>query len=349
MIQVRFLVGPLYPIFHPMSFPYQNIFSLSSEEEFNQLSLQIFHYQYTHNPVYHQFVNHLFEQRRIHLSSIQHYTQIPFLPIEFFKTHTVSCFPVHTNTLFFESSGTTHQRLSRHYIYDESIYQQSILKTFELFYGNPSSYLFLFLLPDEKQRPHSSLIYMARYLQSLSTFQESGFYLNNWKALKEVLLKYSHSSTKLFILGLSYALLDLCTQNISLNPSAIVVETGGMKGKRKEIPKPSFHTYLKNELGVSNIQSEYGMTELLSQAYALKNQIFSTPPWMKVLLREMDDPLSVSTTLQQGLINILDLANVYSCAFIATADIGRLYDTHHFEILGRSDFSNPRGCNLMYE
>jgi hypothetical protein len=328
----------------------RDIFKIQSDSEFNQFAIKVFHYQYKQNPIYNAFVNHLFQRKKQDISSIQYYTQIPFLPIEFFKFHTVTCFSITPTTLFFESSGTTQNNLSRHYILDESIYKESILRGFTHFYGHPKNYLFIFLLPNDDQRPHSSLVYMAKYLQSLSIYQESGFYLNDFNTARSLIEKHLKINTRIFILGLSYALMDFCENSSKIeSPSVIVMETGGMKGKRKEMPKHLFHAYLKEKLAVNSIHSEYGMTELLSQAYSKNDGIFYTPPWMKVLVREMDDPFSIYTSNKQGLINIIDLANIHSCSFIATSDLGKLYDDGSFEILGRSDFSDIRGCNLMYQ
>lgn len=332
-----------------MQIPANEIFNIHSNEEFNHLALKIFHYQYHRNPVYKQFVNFLFHSNQQKINSITHYSQIPFLPIEMFKYHTVTCFDVNPQTLYFQSSGTTQQNLSKHYLHDEKIYQISILKSFQLFYGHPSQYLFIFLLPTEKDRPHSSLIYMAKFLQSRSKYDESGFYLNNMQDAIQIIQQHININTKIFILGLSYALMDFAQLDIQLNEHCIVMETGGMKGTREELPKNFLHNYLKKNLGVSKIHSEYGMTELLSQAYSTDNGLFKTPPFMKVLVREMDDPLKVYEQSKQGLINIIDLANIHTCSFIATSDIGKLYHDGSFEILGRSDFSDIRGCNLMYQ
>lgn len=332
-----------------MNFQVNEIFNIKNNEHFNELSIKIFQYQYKNNLVYQQFVDYLFQHSKKNIESIKHYTQIPFLPIEFFKSHTITCFEVHNQTPYFESSGTTKQNLSRHYIYDEKIYQTSILKGFEMFYGHPKDYLFIFLLPEESERPYSSLIYMAKYLMSFSSFNESGFYLKKMNVLPELLNKYHNSNVKVFILGLSYALMDFAEMNIRLNDNVIVMETGGMKGKREELPKNIFYAYLKNKLGISKIHSEYGMTELFSQAYSKENGIFYTPLWMKVLVRETNDPLTLYEKNKQGIINVIDLANFYTCSFIATADLGKINSDGSFEILGRSDFSDIRGCNLMYQ
>lgn len=328
---------------------------------FNEYCLSIFQYQYQYNKVYQQFANNVLKRKSSSkkLPVLKHYTEIPFLPIEFFKTHTVTCFPVSPKTVYFESSGTTQHALSRHYVLDEKVYQQSILHGFTRFYGNPEDYLFIFLLPDEKTRPHSSLVYMANYLRSLSKHPDSGFYLNDFARSIQVLKNHLSSNKKIFLLGLSYALMDFFEASVPVSDTVIIMETGGMKGKKEEMPKKYFHQYLKSKLSLSGdveikngatfkIHSEYGMTELFSQAYSSDQGIFRTPPWMKVCVRELDDPLTIYTKDKQGAINVIDLANIHTCSFIATSDIGKLYSDGSFEILGRSDFSDIRGCNLMY-
>lgn len=355
------------------------IFSIQSEQTFNDYCIKIFQYQYKHNKVYQTFTDYILKNNSGKIPQLKHYTQIPFLPIEFFKTHTITCFPVTANTLYFQSSGTTQHNLSRHYVFDEKIYQLSVLNGFKKFYGDPENYLFIFLLPTEKERPHSSLIYMARYLQSLSKHPDSGFYLNNFELALKVINKNLSPDTKIFILGLSYALIDFVELPVPVNENIIIMDTGGMKGKREEVSKKYFYIYLKNKLDKSKnlintnlknkldlskkfdninlknnldeykIHSEYGMTELFSQAYSYNNGIFNTPPWMKVLVRELDDPLSVYSANKQGAINIIDLANIHTCSFIATSDIGKIHSDGSFELLGRIDFSDIRGCNLMYQ
>lgn len=342
-------MGPLIVLF--VHIHVDDIFQIKNEEEFNKLALQVFQFQYYNNNIYQQFVNFLFDKKKQSIDNIKHYTQIPFLPIEFFKSKNVTCFAVHEDTPYFLSSGTTQKDLSKHYILDETIYQKSILTSFQMFFGNPEDYLFVFLLPDEKERPNSSLIYMARYLMHFSKHSESGFYLNKINYLPELLSSNLQKNTKVFILGISYALMDFCELGINFEnaENVVLMETGGMKGKRQEMPKKFFHNYLKNKLGLSKIYSEYGMTELFSQAYSKQKGLFHTPPWMKILVRELDDPLCHYEENKQGLISIIDLANVYTCSFIATSDIGKIHKDRSFEVLGRSDFSDIRGCNLMYQ
>ncbi len=332
-----------------MNFNPYHIFQIRSEKAFNQWALTVFHYQYQQNKVYQSFVNHIFRNHPLRFQEISHYAQIPFLPIDFFKTQHVVSFNIYKNTPYFISSGTTQPTLSKHYISDENLYKHAILNGFEKFYGSAKDYLFIFLLPAEQERPHSSLIFMAKYLQSISKHKESGFYMNHLNDCKQLIQKHLQQNTKIFILGLSYALLDFSELKIQLNKNTIVMETGGMKGKREELPKNIFHTILKKKLGISNIHSEYGMTELLSQAYSKQNGLFYCPSWMKVLVREMDDPLAIYSNNKQGMINIIDLANVHTCSFIASSDIGKLHSDSGFEVIGRSDFSDIRGCNLMYQ
>ncbi len=335
-----------------MYFPYSNIFTIKNEETFNHLALQIFRFQYQRNTVYQTFVDNLFHKDTDRIKRIQHYKQIPFLPIELFKTQHVVCFDVAKDTNYFQSSGTTGQQYSRHFIFDEKIYQTSVLNGFRLFFGEPKDYLFIFLIPDVKERPHSSLIYMANYLKHFSKYEESGFYLNHFDKALDLIKKHLPLNTKLFILGLSYALFDLSETGIDFkeNDAVILMETGGMKGRREELPKYIFHELLKQRMKLRQIYSEYGMTELFSQAYSTGNEKFLTPSWMKVLVRESDDPLALFTHhKKQGLISIIDLANVYTCSFISTSDVGKINADGSFEILGRSDFSDIRGCNLMYQ
>ncbi len=321
------------------------IFELTNESAFNTIALEIFKFQHENNFVYRSYVQLL----KKNINTITHYTQIPFLPIELFKTQEVISFQKQKSTLFFQSSGTGNTGLSTHYIKDVHLYHTSLLKSFELFYGNPKDYLFVFLLPEDSERPYSSLISMAQYLLSLSSEKESRFYLHKMNDAQTLINKYKGTEKKIFILGITYAIMDFAETNIELNNNTILMETGGMKGKRQELSKQELHQYLTTKFKIQNIHSEYGMTELLSQAYSKKDGIFNTPPWMKILIRDVDDPLAIHVKNKQGLINIIDLANIYTCSFIATQDVGKLYNNGSFEILGRSDFSDTRGCNLMYQ
>jgi phenylacetate-coenzyme A ligase PaaK-like adenylate-forming protein len=318
------------------------IFSISSEIEFESMAIEVFKFQYKNNKVYQQYCDFL----NTDINCIVKIKDIPFLPISFFKSHTVICGDVKKAEKEFSSSGTTGMVTSNHYIKDISIYEQSFIKGFEYFYGPISDYIVLGLLPSYLEREGSSLIYMVDKLIDLSNNSESGFFLDDYDALLKV-IKDNKSSKKIILLGVSYALLDLVEKYNPDLSSCIIMETGGMKGKRKEIPKTELHAILKKGLNVNEIHSEYGMTELLSQAYALKNGEFELPMWMNVLTREYNDPFSY-TNKKSGGLNIIDLANVYSCSFIATQDLGKVY-VNHFEVLGRFDNSDIRGCNLLVQ
>ncbi|MBC8489686.1 MAG: acyl transferase [Bacteroidetes bacterium] len=316
------------------------IFNISSNVEFNDTALKIFQYQYIHNPIYKKFVN--FQQRDI--SKIDNYEKIPFLPIEFFKTHRVLCENQDTEKVFL-SSGTTGSVSSKHYITNLSLYDKSFIKCFELFYGKPNQYCIIALLPSYLERESSSLVYMADKLIRFSDHKNSGFYKDNYDDLVKRLKELENQKT--ILLGVSFALLDLA-ENFELDiPGVIVMETGGMKGRRKEKIREELHDFLCKKFHVEKIHSEYGMTELLSQAYSKGNGIFRTPPWMKVLIRDTNDPKTILTENKTGGINIIDLANIYSCSFIATQDLGKLNNDGSFEVLGRFDTSDIRGCNLM--
>lgn len=320
-----------------------DIFTLSTEPEFNRLALSVFRFQYQNNEVYRSFVNSL----NVNIEAINQYSQIPFLPIEFFKTRGVICNGKKDEFIVFTSSSTTSQTPSRHIVSDISIYEQSFLEGFERVYGKPSDLVILALLPNYLERKGSSLVYMFDKLIKLSNNPTSGFFLEDHDKLIQTLQALKRSNTKTLLIGVTYALLDLAEKGISLNDDFIVMETGGMKGRREELLKEELHQILKQKLGVSTIHSEYGMTELLSQAYSKGEGIFECPPWMKILVREIDDPLSYVKENRTGGINVIDLANINSCSFIATQDLGRLKGNGQFEIMGRFDNSDVRGCNLM--
>ncbi len=280
-------------------------------------------------------------------TSVKKIENIPFLPIQFFKSHRVISKSV-SETITFASSGTTGNLTSKHYVSDLKLYENSFLKAFELIYGKPSQYAILALLPSYLERGGSSLVYMAASLIETSDIEHSGFYLNDTKALIEKLILLESINQKTILLGVSYALLDLIEeQNFKLK-NTIIMETGGMKGKRKELVKDELHSILQNGFGVDRIHSEYGMTELLSQAYSKGQGVFHTPPWMKILTRDTEDALSFVKGKTGG-INVIDLANLYSCSFIATQDLGRIREDGSFEVLGRFDASDIRGCNLMVQ
>lgn len=318
------------------------IFNLQTETEFNDLALKIFKFQFENNRVYRSFCDLLY----IHPSDVKTIESIPFLPIQFFKTHDIlsSNNPIQTT---FTSSGTTGTTTSKHLVTNLNIYQQSFKKGFEYFYGNIEDYVILALLPSYLEREGSSLIYMVETFINQSKHPESGFYLNNITELKNTLEKVDAQGKKTLLIGVSFALLDLVETYQFQLKNTIIMETGGMKGRRKELIRDELHNLLKDGFGVDAIHSEYGMTELLSQAYSKGHGIFECPNWMRILTRDTEDALTILPFGKAGGINIIDLANINSCAFIATQDLGRIYENNTFEIIGRFDNSDIRGCNLM--
>jgi phenylacetate-coenzyme A ligase PaaK-like adenylate-forming protein len=321
----------------------QQLFNIASEADFNRLCLAVFGFQLRENNVYGDFVKSL----KITEAAITHYTQIPFMPVEFFKTQQVVCGKPAENATVFSSSGTTGQITSTHYVTDAGLYKESFLKGFERFYGDVKDYCILALLPSYLERKGSSLVYMFDELIKRSQHSLSGFYLSNINELKTTLNEVQKTPQKVLLLGVTYALLDLAESGIRLTDQVIVMETGGMKGRRKEMIKEEVHEILKSQLGVKAIHSEYGMTELLSQAYSKQDGLFECPPWMKVLVRDANDPFHYVKQGRGGGINVIDLANLYSCSFIETKDLGKIHDGNRFEVLGRFDNSDLRGCNLM--
>lgn len=321
----------------------QKLFNIASEAEFNNLALEVFRFQLENNAVYSQYVKSL----KTDTAGIADYRAIPFLPIECFKTQAVVCGSISPQDVIFSSSGTTGQVTSRHYVRDAELYRESFLKGFERFYGDVRDYCILALLPSYLERSGSSLVYMFDELIRRSKHPASGFYLHNRGELAATIMQQQQSGRKILLLGVTYALLDLADEGIALNDRLIVMETGGMKGRRKEMIKEEVHAILKERFGIGAIHSEYGMTELLSQAYSKKNGLFECPPWMRVLVRDANDPFTYVRQGKGGGINVIDLANVYSCSFIETKDLGRLHENNCFEILGRFDNSDLRGCNLM--
>jgi hypothetical protein len=320
------------------------IFKISTKEVFNNIALEVFFYQYKNNPVYKVYVDMICND----IKQIQHYSQIPFLPIEFFKTHKIITGPSAVQALF-SSSGTTGQTRSFHHVTDLGIYEKSSIQCFEGFYGNTADYIIIALLPSYMERKDSSLLWMTSLFINKSNFKsDCGFYLNNHsELLNKLKILCNKKLRNILLLGVSHALLDLAEKvSFPLN-NVIVMETGGMKGQRKEIIREELHDILKNKFKVTSIHSEYGMTELLSQAYSKGNGVFKCPQWMKVLTREINDPLALAPLGRSGGINIIDLANINSCSFIATQDMGKCYEDGTFEIIGRFDNSETRGCNLM--
>ncbi|MEZ4779776.1 MAG: acyl transferase [Flavobacteriaceae bacterium] len=317
------------------------IFQITNNAQFEALALQVFQYQYTHVSVYQDFCNLMNKTP----TNVKTWENIPFLPIEFFKTHPILSSDKKA-TIQFTSSGTTGTIVSKHFVGDVSLYEESFLRTFQLFYGNPKDWTLLALLPSYLERDGSSLIYMVQNLIEKTENPNSGFYLNNHDALIQKMLEQEAKGKKTLLIGVSYALLDLIEKKHFQLIHTTVLETGGMKGKRKELIKSALHDKLKKGFGVSEIHSEYGMTELLSQAYSVGEGLFKTPPWMKIRTRDTEDALTWVSGKTGG-INIIDLANLYSCSFIATQDLGKLHPNENFEILGRFDTSDIRGCNLM--
>ncbi len=320
----------------------KNLFNIKSETDFNAVALEVFRFQYARNDIYHRFV----EELGIDTAAVKNYRKIPFLPIEFFKTHKVVCGDFEPEAVF-RSSGTTGMTISHHFVKSIRLYEQSILQGFNLFFGKPESYVFLALLPTYLERTGSSLVHMADLLIRLSNDENSGFYLHDYDKLAAVLTGLRRQKKKVILLGVTYALLDLAEQFPLDFSELILMETGGMKGKRRELVREELHATLQSAFGVENIFSEYGMTELLSQAYSKGRGVFSTPPWMKVLIRDINDPLSLMPEGKSGGINVIDLANIHSCSFIATQDLGKLHTSSGFEVLGRFDNSDVRGCNLL--
>lgn len=331
-----------------MNINIEHLFTIKSEQEFRRLALDVFRFQATNNPIYGQYVQSL----KIDIEAIEQIEQIPFLPVEFFKSFEIITNNQNTNNpQTFTSSGTTGQITSKHFVSDSSIYQKSYLKAFELFYGNITDYCILALLPSYLEREGSSLVYMADDLIKKSKHHQSGFYLHNYDELILTLQQLQDKKQKTILLGVTYALLDVVEQFPLFRGGSnlIVMETGGMKGKRKEMIREELHSILCEGFGVKSIHSEYGMTELLSQAYSKGDGIFTTPPWIKILIRDTNDPFSYLPTDRTGGINIIDLANIYSCSFIATQDLGKTNPNNSFEVLGRFDNSDIRGCNLLVQ
>lgn len=324
--------------------PSESIFSIKSNKDFERTALGIFNYQAQENPVYAEFINRLGMKKEL----VKTVEDIPFLPIEFFKTHTINCGDI-SPEIVFSSSGTTGTLTSRHPVKDLGIYIESFRNGFNYFYGNIQNYTLLALLPSYQERDGSSLIFMIDELIKESGKALSGYFLYNHGELFSVLSRLKSENKKVILIGVTYALLDFI-EKYELNfPDLIVMETGGMKGKRKEMIREELHQKLYQGFGVSAIHSEYGMTELLSQAYSKGEGKFECPPWMKIIVRDMNDPFSFLDSGKVGGINIVDLANLHSCSFLATQDLGKTCKDGSFEILGRFDNSDIRGCNLLIQ
>ncbi len=318
------------------------IFHIAPPQDFKRIMLQVFNDQFHHNPVYRSFCDLLY----VHPSEVSDLKEIPFLPVELFKTQRILRDSSEVETIF-TSSGTTGATPGKHHVADLLLYQKSFTSTFTHFYGSITGYTILALLPSYLQRSGSSLIYMVKHLIDRSKKPHSGFYLDDLAELANTLRELDGSGERVLLIGVSYALLDLIEVHSFALKNTIVMETGGMKGRRKELIRSELHQHLKKGFGVDSIHSEYGMTELLSQAYSKGEGHFLSPPWMKILIRDPEDPKTLLSHGQSGGINVIDLANIYSCAFIATQDLGKAHADGSFEVLGRFDHADVRGCNLM--
>lgn len=321
------------------------VLKITDDSEFLFKALEVFEYQARDNPVYRDFIGQLGKKP----GRIKRIADIPFLPVELFKIHKIITGEMPAQ-LIFESSRTTGSSGSMHFVSDRKLYEESFLSAFSLFYGNPGDYFIGALLPSYMERKGSSLIYMMNELIQRSGNAGSGFFRDNPEELTCLLKDSVKNNQKAFLMGVSFALYDLADKFQPDLSGVLVMETGGMKGRRKEMIREELHSFLKERLNVPAIHSEYGMTELLSQAYSQGDGIFYCPPWMKVLIRDPQDPLTIiNEPLRTGGINIIDLANLYSCSFLATSDLGRLHEDGGFEVLGRFDNSDIRGCNLLVE
>lgn len=320
----------------------ENIFHSYSEKEFEQIALDIFHFQYFNNEVYQKYCRYI----HVKESKINKISQIPFLPISFFKTHRIQT-TAFVPELTFQSSGTTGMSCSYHYVKSQKLYRESLYQGFSCFYQQPEQYVFLALLPSYIEQQNSSLIFMMDTLMKMSGAAENGYYLHNYRDLYDNLLDLQKRGRKTILWGVTFALLDFIEHYQLDFPELIVFETGGMKGRRKEMIKEELYEKLKKAFGVPQIHSEYGMCELLSQAYSQGENQFFTPPWMRLYLRDEKDPLASMSPVSTGVVNVIDFANLYSCSFVATEDLGRKHKNGGIEILGRVDNSQLRGCNLL--
>jgi len=319
-----------------------NIFNIQTPEDFQQVALAVFKHQFKNNKVYRSFCDLLY----VHPSDVRSVEEIPFLPIQFFKSKKILSSLEEVKETF-TSSGTTGTLTSKHFVTDINLYRESYQKGFAHFYGNLEDYVILALLPNYLERKGSSLVYMVEDFIQKTKNPESGFYLNNIEELVKKLTALDKKGQKTLLIGVSFALLDVVEMQQFNLKNTLIMETGGMKGRRKELVREELHQLLQDGFGVTKIHSEYGMTELLSQGYSNGNGIFETPPWMKVLTRDTEDALTIHKAGKTGGINVIDLANYNSCSFIATQDLGKVHKKGTFEIIGRFDNSDIRGCNLM--
>ncbi len=321
----------------------ERIFSMNEHNDvlFEQIALELFRLHATKNETYRDFIGY----RNLDVNKVGQITDIPFLPISMFKRHQVGIFNAPPEAVFL-SSGTTGMERSQHLVADLSVYDQSLFQCFDQFFGRPGDHCILALLPSYLERSNSSLVYMTQKLMRKSGHADNGFYLDRLTSLSKVLKKNSKNGVKTLLIGVTFALLELAEKHPQELKNCIILETGGMKGRRREMPREEVHEILKSAFGLERIASEYGMTELLSQAYSLGDGIFRTPPWMRVYVREATDPLNVYER-GKGALNVIDLANMHSCPFIATQDLAHIHQDHSFEVLGRMDDAEVRGCNLM--
>jgi phenylacetate-coenzyme A ligase PaaK-like adenylate-forming protein len=325
--------------------PQEILSTALTEADFKGYCLEVFRYQVRENKVYGDWVRLL----KVDPQAVSRIEQIPFLPISVFKTHKVLCGEKTEHTEIFTSSATTSQTPSQHFVNDIKIYRDSFMRGFGHFYGEPSDFCILALLPNYLSRKGSSLVYMCQALIEQSQHPLSGFFLDDIHELLRRIKLLNHTPQKVLLIGVSYALLDLCEHGLQLGENIIVMETGGMKGTRKELTKEELHTTLKEGLKTNSVHSEYGMTELLSQAYSRGGNAFEAPAWMRFYIREIEDPLQLKKDKRTGGINVIDLANLHSCSFVATQDLGKINEYGHLQLLGRYDNSDVRGCNLMYD
>lgn len=328
---------------HFMSLTIPDIDFSDGENTFNERCLQVFKRQFAQNEIYQNYC----VLCGIHPDNIKHYTHIPFLPIEFFKTSRVTCFDPEEADMIFESSSTTGTGLSRHYVKNANSYRNFSIKGFEHFFGSLRDYAVLALLPGYLERPNSSLISMCQWFMDASGHPDNGFYLHQLDELAERWKRLENSGSKTLLIGVSFALLEFAQRYPFQVKNTLVIETGGMKGRRKEMIREELHGILSRSWELKSIGSEYGMTELLSQAWSSGDGLFQTPPWMKILIRDPEDPFSRQPFGRTGGVNVIDLLNEDTCSFIATSDLGRMHEDGRFEILGRFDHSDLRGCSLM--
>lgn len=317
---------------------------ISKQFSFEEIALSIFQFQYKCNKIYRQFV----DLSKTNIDGIKNIEQIPFLPIQFFKTHNIYSSDSKPE-FYFESSGTTQTTQAKHFIYDMDWYKLSFVNGFYSFFGKPEEYTILALLPNYLERQHSSLVYMMNELILMSKSAHSGFFLHDFEALNQALQNAKHNNRKIILLGVTYALLDFANEYPQDLAHCIVVETGGMKGKRKEMTKQEVHAILKKAFGIQQVYAEYGMTELLSQAYSKQDGLYTCSHAMRVYGRDIYNPKQILELGKRGALNIVDLCNLYSCSFIATEDVGIIHSNTQFELLGRLDNSDVRGCNLMLD